>query len=1069
MISLFIIDVAINSIQLFTLRDLNKVQHLTQVFIKCSPIISFTAGCEVSFLIGRNIILSYFHSKISNQMKNIYFLVLVLFFSKWSTGQSTCGTAVPITVPYNSGALTTCGSVNDYAVGSYCAANYGAGEDYVFSLTITNAPVAYNIALGGGATWKIASVHSACPPTPANAIGCLTTSTGTSATANITFPTNGTYYIIIDTWPTPDCGAFTLSVTDPPAPAPANDNCTTPAMLTATTGLTCGTATAGTTAGATSDPTVPGTCVGNADDDVWYSFTATAVSHTVELTNVSGSENMAHQIFSGTCAGLTMLQCSDDNKSISNNLVIGQTYYVRVFTFVNATATFNICVYGAPPPPANNECSGAISLTPSAGNTCSTPTAGTTTGATQSAGVPDPSCSATGINDDVWYSFVATQTSHTIRVSNAPSTTALALYSGGCAGLTQVSGACASNYIAASSLTVGETYYVRVYTTSTASATFSTFDICVASPPVNDNCTGAITLTVSATNACTNATFGSTAGATASTETVPTCSATGVNDDVWYSFTATETSHTISIYNTASTSAVALYSGSCGGLTQVTGACGTSGAGGIRVNSLTVGNVYYIRVYTTSSTVGTISDFNICVGVLPSNNDCTGAIALTASSTTTCTSVKGSTIGATQSTTAAPSCSATGRNDDVWYSFVASNATQIIRVDNASATTAAAIYTGADCGSITQITGACASGGTTVSGLNVGDTYYIRVYTTSATATNYSTFDICVTAPPPPPANDDCANAVAISGVTNGTTVGATQSMAQEICGTATAASAKDVWYTFTATSNGSAIVDVTNVAADFDAVLMVYSGACGSLTNIGCADGPGAGGSETTTIAGLTAGTTYYARVYGYTAVDGSFSISVTGSAMPVELVSFTGSKQEGKNILSWSTVTERNNAGFELQRSMNGIEFSTIARINTKAENGNSNTFLHYQHIDEQPLLVTNYYRLKQTDRDGRHAFSNIVAIKGEKVNALSLAALYPNPVADVVNLLLESPVNTKLDLVVTDITGKVVMQQSATAGVGTTTLHLPVKRLSPGTYVIRVISEKASHDIITRFIKQ
>lgn len=1001
-------------------------------------------------------------------MKNIYMLLLVLFFSKWSLGQANCGTAVPITVPYNSGTLTTCGSGNDFAAGTYCAINYGDGEDYVFSLTVTNAPVAYNIALGGAATWKIASVHNACPPTPANAIGCLTTSSGSTATANITFPTDGTYYIIIDTWPTPACGEFTLSVTPLPVPPPANDDCTTPTVLTATTTQSCGTLTSGTTAGATSDATIPGTCAGNADDDVWYSFTATAVSHTVELTNVSGNADMVHQIFSGACGGLTMLQCSDENKSISNNLVIGQTYYVRVFTYINATATFNICVYGTPASPANDECSGAISLTPSASNTCSTPTPGSTTGATQSAGVPDPSCSVTGINDDVWYSFVATQTSHIVRLSNASSTTAVALYTGSCAGLTQVSGSCASTYIASSGLTIGETYYARVYTTSAASATFSTFDICVGTAPANDNCANAISLTVSVTNYCDNATFGSTAGATASTETAPSCSATGVNDDVWYSFTATETSHTIGLYNASNTSAVALYSGSCGGLTQVSSACGTSTAGGIRANSLTVGNVYYIRVYSTSATVTTISDFNICVGVLPPNNDCTGAISLTASSAT-CTTVKGSTIGATQSTTAAPTCSAAGRNDDVWYSFVAAATTQIISITNASATTATAIYAGADCGSITQITGACASGGTTVNGLNIGETYYIRVYTTSSTATNYSTFDICVTLPPPPPANDECANAVAISGVMNGTTAGATQSMAQETCGTATATSAKDVWYTFTATSNGSAIIDVTNVAAGFDAVLMVYSGNCGSLTNIGCADGPGAAGSETTTIAGLTAGTTYYARVYGFDAVEGSFSIRVTGSAMPVILASFTGLKQDRVNILNWTTATELNNAGFELQRSANGITFSTITRIKSKAEDGNSNAALQYRYIDEKPLAGTNYYRLLQTDRDGRQSFSSIVVLKGEKVNALSLAGLYPNPVTDVVNLLLESPVNTKFNIVVMDINGKIVMQYPASAGVGTTTLNLPVKRLSPGTYVIKVVSETAPGNIITRFIKQ
>lgn len=151
-------------------------------------------------------------------MKKIYYLFVLSLLSMYgSFAQNNCATAVVIpSIPYASGTLTTCGTVNDYVVGDYYIGNYGGGEDYVFSLTVSNAPVSYNVTLGGAATWKIASVHTACPPTLANSIGGVTTSSGTTGTSLVNFATNGTYYIFVDTWPSPACGEFTLNVGPPP-------------------------------------------------------------------------------------------------------------------------------------------------------------------------------------------------------------------------------------------------------------------------------------------------------------------------------------------------------------------------------------------------------------------------------------------------------------------------------------------------------------------------------------------------------------------------------------------------------------------------------------------------------------------------------------------------------------------------------------------------------------------------------------------------------------------------------------------------------------------------------------
>lgn len=131
-----------------------------------------------------------------------------------------------------------------------------------------------------------------------------------------------------------------------------------------------------------------------------------------------------------------------------------------------------------------------------------------------------------------------------------------------------------------------------------------------ACPPANDNASGAIALTVNPATTCTATTAGTTNGATQSSDAAPTCSATGTNDDVWYSFTATGTNHTIAFSGVSNSMTAALYSGTPGSLSFITGACGVST---LNAAGLTPGTVYYLRAYTGSATATTTSDFTLCV------------------------------------------------------------------------------------------------------------------------------------------------------------------------------------------------------------------------------------------------------------------------------------------------------------------------------------------------------------------------------------------------------------------------------------------------------------------------
>lgn len=358
--------------------------------------------------------------------------------------------------------------------------------------------------------------------------------------------------------------------------------------------------------------------------DVWFKFVAQSATTTINV-NITGSNLTSTstyvEVLSGTCGSFTTISCQNVNSSlVTSTLTVGQTYYVRVY-IANVTNSsnpsskwgFDICVTHPAPPPSNDNCAGATSLT--SGTSC-TNTAGTVLGATNS-GVAVPSCGGTA-DDDVWYKFTAVQPYTTITLSSVgtalnSSGIGIELFSGSCGSLTSLD-CSSSNTLTENPLTIGATYYVRVYSAGSTPLTSNAgFNICVTHvvPPANDNCAGAVTLT--ANTSCTN-TAGTVAYATNSSVAVSTCGGTA-DDDVWYKFTATVSPlTTISLSGlgsnlNASGAVLELFSGACGSLTSI--GCST---GGTISQSLTSGTVYYIRVYSAgSTTITSTGGFNICV------------------------------------------------------------------------------------------------------------------------------------------------------------------------------------------------------------------------------------------------------------------------------------------------------------------------------------------------------------------------------------------------------------------------------------------------------------------------
>jgi hypothetical protein len=190
---------------------------------------------------------------------------------------------------------------------------------------------------------------------------------------------------------------------------------------------------------------------------------------------------------------------------------------------------------------------------------------------------------------------------------------------------------------------------------------------------------------------------------------------------------------------------------------------------------------------------------------------------------------------------------------------------------------------------------------------------------------------------------------------------------------------------------------------------------------------------------------------------------------SLPVNVTSFSGYRNGSKNTLHWTTASENNNFGFEVQRSVDGINFSRLGFVNSKVPGGNSPTTTAYNFDDNIISGEKQYYRLKQVDLDQKARLSGVVRITGEKPLSVKLGRLFPNPTHSILNAIIESPKNQSIRMTISDLSGKVLDQRSLQVGIGSNTVDIDAGKLAAGNYIIKMICETGCESEPVRFIKQ
>ena len=187
----------------------------------------------------------------------------------------------------------------------------------------------------------------------------------------------------------------------------------------------------------------------------------------------------------------------------------------------------------------------------------------------------------------------------------------------------------------------------------------------------------------------------------------------------------------------------------------------------------------------------------------------------------------------------------------------------------------------------------------------------------------------------------------------------------------------------------------------------------------------------------------------YGEFGVAGDVNVN----PLPVTMLSFTARNVNGDVLLNWSTSSEQNNKGFNIERSVDGKNYSFVNFVKGA---GNSVVVENYASTDSKAFEVSNsntlYYRLKQVDYNGKYAYSNVVNVL-RTVITVGEISLYPNPSTGRFTLEINAVKDGQAEVMITDSKGQEMNTMSVQVNKGINSSLINLESASNGVYFVKV----------------
>jgi hypothetical protein len=171
------------------------------------------------------------------------------------------------------------------------------------------------------------------------------------------------------------------------------------------------------------------------------------------------------------------------------------------------------------------------------------------------------------------------------------------------------------------------------------------------------------------------------------------------------------------------------------------------------------------------------------------------------------------------------------------------------------------------------------------------------------------------------------------------------------------------------------------------------------------------------------------------------SFFIHAGNGPLAVTLSSIGAVNVEERNRVDWATAAEEAGSLFIVERSIDGQNFSPLGEVSGKGEAS------AYSFWDEQPVTGINYYRLKMLDSKGTYSYSSTVSAVVRKGTGFVLQA-FPNPASGSVTVRVSGNTSSNASVAITDVTGKVLLQQP----MPTAEAVIDLGGLAKGMYLVR-----------------
>lgn len=182
---------------------------------------------------------------------------------------------------------------------------------------------------------------------------------------------------------------------------------------------------------------------------------------------------------------------------------------------------------------------------------------------------------------------------------------------------------------------------------------------------------------------------------------------------------------------------------------------------------------------------------------------------------------------------------------------------------------------------------------------------------------------------------------------------------------------------------------------------------------------------------------------------------------ALPVNFLDFTATRKDSKVQLSWKVASEENVKGYYVERSADAANWQTIGFVPFSSPASVND----YSMLDQSPLSPVNYYRIREEDIDGRVIYSVVRSVRMDNKGIKTY--LFPVPARNILNVNIQSDINTPVTIRIVDVAGRTLHTSAARITAGSQLETISVSTFKPGIYFIEIQGD--NYRWTSKFIKE